>query len=69
VTGKERLLFRVPEASVAPPDGKVKEVIFPVSAKARCTTLIAEYESSGPTYRRTVQTKLKAHTPITTGAG
>jgi TnpA family transposase len=60
VAGKERLLFRVAEASVAQPDGKVKEVIFPVVGEGTLHDLIAEYKSSGPTYRRTVQTKLKA---------
>jgi Tn3 transposase DDE domain len=60
VAGKERLLFRVAEASLAQPDGKVKEVIFPVVGEGTLRDLIAEYKSSGPTYRRTVQTKLKA---------
>ncbi len=60
VAGKEKLLFRVAQASVAQPDGKVKEVIFPVVGEATLHDLIAEYKSSGPTYRRTVQTKLKA---------
>jgi len=60
VAGKETLLFRVAEASVQRPDGTVKEVIFPVVGEGTLRDLIAEYKSSGPTYRRTVQTKLKA---------
>ena len=60
VVGKERLLFRMAEVSVQCPDGTVKEVIFPVVGERTLQELVAEYRSSGPTYRRTVQRKLKA---------
>src|SRR5512135_2361547 len=49
------------EASVSRPHGLVKEVVFPaVGGEQTLLDLVAEYKSSGPTYRRTVQTKLKA---------
>jgi len=61
VAGKENLLFRVAEASVARPDGMVKDVIFPaVGGEGTLRDLIAEYKSAGPTYRRTVQTKFRS---------
>jgi hypothetical protein len=61
VAGKESLLFRVAEASVARPDGMVKDVIFPaVGGEGTLRDLIAEYKSSGPTHRRTVQTKFRS---------
>jgi hypothetical protein len=58
VAGKERLLFRLAEASIRCPDGAVKEVVFPVVGERTLQELVAEYKSSG--YRRTVQRKLKA---------
>jgi len=55
VAGKENVLFRVAEASVARPDGRVKEVIFPaVGGEGTLRDLIGEYKFSGPTYRRSV---------------
>jgi hypothetical protein len=60
VAGKEKLLFRLAEASIQCPDGRVKEVIFPVVGERTLQELVAEYKSSGPTYRRTVQRKPKA---------
>ena len=59
VAGKETLLFRVAEASVARPDGMVKDVIFPaVGGEGTLRDLIAEYKSAGPTYRRTLGDQL-----------
>jgi TnpA family transposase len=61
IANKETLLFRVAEASVSRPDDLVKEVVFPVvGGEQALLDLVAEYKSSGPTYRRTVQTKLRA---------
>ena len=61
IANKETLLFKVAEASVSRPDDAVKEVVFPaVGGEQTLLDLVAEYKSSGPTYRRTVQTKLKA---------
>ena len=51
VTGKTNLLFRIAEASVDNPLGCVKEVIYPVASEQKLRDLVAEYHSSGPTYR------------------
>ncbi|MCA1701478.1 MAG: Tn3 family transposase, partial [Actinobacteria bacterium] len=60
VSGKETLLFRVAQAAVQQPDGTVRQVIYPVIGEGTMRDLIAEYKTAGPTYRRTVQTTLKA---------
>ena len=60
VHGKENLLFRVAEASAARPDETVRQVVFPVLGEDNLRNLIAEYKSSGSTYRRTVQTTHRA---------
>src|SRR5450755_126078 len=70
IANKETLLFKVAEASVSRPDDLVKEAVFPaVGGEQTLLDLVAEYKSSGPTYRRTVQTKLKASYSTTTAAG
>ena len=62
VNGKENILFRVAEASLAAPDGTVRAVVFPAVAGGEQTLreLVHEFKTRGPLYRRTVQTTLKA---------
>jgi len=62
VTGKKNILFQLAEASLARPDGAVREVVFPAVAGGEQTLreLVHEYRTKGPVYRRTVQTTLKA---------
>ena len=62
VTGKETILFHMAQASVEHPDEAVRSVVFPAvpGGEATLRDLVAEYKHSGPTYRRTVQTTLKA---------
>lgn len=62
VTGKENILFHIAEASVADPDGRIREVVFPAVTGGEQTLkeLVHEYRTKGPMYRRTVQTTLKA---------
>jgi hypothetical protein len=60
VAGKETLLFRLAEAAIARPDDTVRAVVYPVAGEKTLRDLVAEYKSSGPTYRRTVQTTLRA---------
>jgi len=60
VAGKETLLFRVAEAAIARPDDTVRAVVYPVAGEKTLRDLVAEYKSSGPAYRRTVQTTLRA---------
>jgi len=60
VQGKEGLLFKVADAALARPDDPVRTVVFPVVGEDNLRNLVAEYKSSGPTYRRTVQTTYRA---------
>ena len=60
VAGKETLLFRLAEAAIARPDDTVRAVVYPVAGEKTLRDLVAEYKSSGPAYRRTVQTTLRA---------
>jgi Domain of unknown function (DUF4158)/Tn3 transposase DDE domain len=60
VAGKETLLFRLAEAAIARPDDTVRTVVYPVAGEKTLRDLVAEYKSSGPAYRRTVQTTLRA---------
>ncbi len=60
VRGKENLLFRVAEAAVEHPDDTVREAVYPVVGEQTLHDLVREYKASGTTYRRTVQTTLKA---------
>lgn len=60
VQGKEGILFRVADAALARPDDSVRRVVFPVVGEDNLRNLVAEYKSSGPAYRRTVQTTYRA---------
>jgi hypothetical protein len=62
VSGKETILFHLAEAAIAHPDDTVRSALFPVvpGGEATLQDLVAEYEHSGPTYRRSVQTTLRA---------
>lgn len=60
VQGKEGLLFRVADAALARPDDSVRRVVFPVVGEDNLRNLVAEYKSSRPAYRRTVQTTYRA---------
>jgi TnpA family transposase len=62
VTGKETILFHMAEAAVEHPDQIVRRALFPVvpGGEATLRDLVAEYRRSGPTFRHTVKTTLKA---------
>lgn len=62
VTGKESILFSIAEASLSAPEAPVRQVVFPAVAGGEQTLrdLVAEFKTSGPEYRRTVQTTLRA---------
>jgi TnpA family transposase len=56
--GKSKLLYRVAEASVANPDGIVRDVIFPVVAESTLQDLITEFKLTG-SYDRQVRTAMR----------
>jgi hypothetical protein len=59
VTGKQALLFQIADASLAHPEGRIKEVIFPVAGEQTLRDLVKEWKSSGTAYRRQVQTVMQ----------
>jgi len=60
VTGKETMFARAAEAMVSNRDGTVRQVVFPVVDERTLRDVVAESKHSGPTYRRIVQTTLRA---------
>jgi TnpA family transposase len=62
VAGKTGVLFRIAEASVEDPDGKVRDVVFPAAGgEQKLHDLVRESKSSGPAaYRYQVHVRLRA---------
>src|SRR6202048_3223010 len=59
VTGKQNLLFELADATLAQPDGRVRDVVFPVVGEQTLRDLVKEWKSTGPTYRTTLRTVIR----------
>ncbi len=59
VGGKQTLLFEIAGASVAKPDGTIRDVIFPVVGEQTLKDLLREQKASGPTYQTTLRTTIR----------
>jgi Tn3 transposase DDE domain-containing protein len=59
VTGKTTLLFQLAEAALQQPEGRVRDVLFPVVSEQTLKDLVREYKSTGPSYRRHVHTVMR----------
>ena len=59
VSGKQGILFRVAEAALDDPDGKVRDVIFPVVSEKVLKALIEEWKANGPHYKNQVRQAIK----------
>ncbi len=59
VTGKQNLLFELADATLAHPDGVVRDVVFPVVAEQTLRDLVKEWKATGPTYRTTLRTVIR----------
>ncbi len=59
VTGKHHLLFELADATLAQPDGVVREVVFPVVGEETLRDLVKEWKAIGPTYRTTLRTVIR----------
>lgn len=59
VTGKQNILFELADASLAQPDGIVREVVFPVAGEQTLRDLVKEWKATGPTYRTTLRTVIR----------
>ena len=60
VADKTGLLFRLAEASLAQPEGTVKQVIFPVADESTLQALVQESQAAGSGYRRSLQLRIGA---------
>lgn len=59
VTGKQNLLFELADATLAQPDGVVRDVVFPVVGEQTLRDLVKEWKATGPTYRVTLRTVIR----------
>lgn len=59
VTGKQNLLFALADATLAEPDGVVRDVVFPVVGEQKLRDLVKEWKATGPTYRVTLRTVIR----------
>jgi len=59
VTGKQNLLFELANATLAQPDGVVRDVVFPVVGEQTLRDLVKEWKATGPTYRTTLRTVIR----------
>ena len=59
VTGQQNLLFELADATLAQPDGVVREVVFPVVGEQTLRDLVKEWKATGPTYRVTLRTVIR----------
>jgi hypothetical protein len=59
VSGKPNLLFELAGASLARPDGTVREVVFPVAGEQTLQDLVKEGKATGPSYRTTLRTVIR----------
>ncbi|MEO8409188.1 MAG: DUF4158 domain-containing protein, partial [Propionivibrio sp.] len=59
VTGKQNLLFNLADATLAHPDGVVRDVVFPVVDEQTLRDLVNEWKATGPTYRITLRTVIR----------
>ena len=59
VTGKQNLLFELADATLARPDGVVRDVVFPVVGEQTLRDLVKEWKATGPTYRVTLRAVIR----------
>ena len=59
VTGKHNLLFELANATLAQPDGVVRDVVYPIVGEQTLRDLVKEWKSTGPTYRNTLRTVIR----------
>lgn len=59
VTGKPNLLFDIAEASLAEPDGRVRDVVFPVAGEQTLRDLVREKKATGPGYHTSLRTVIR----------
>lgn len=59
VSGKQNLLYNLADATLAQPDGVVRDVIFPVVGEQTLRDLVKEWKATGPIYHTTLRTIIR----------
>jgi hypothetical protein len=59
VTGKTNILFQLADATLAHPDGVVRDVVFPIVSEATLRELVKEWKATGPAFRNTLRTYIR----------
>lgn len=59
ITGKQSLLFELADATLAQPDGVVRDVVFPVVGEQTLRDLVKEWKATGPAYCVTLRTVIR----------
>ena len=59
ITGKQNLLFELADATLAQPDGVVRDVVFPVVGEQTLRDLVKEWKATGPAYGVTLRTVIR----------
>lgn len=68
VTGKAHLFCQLAEAALEEPDGRVRDVLFPVVSEQTLRDLVREHRATGLSYRRHVHTAMRnSYRPTTDG--
>ena len=60
VHDKNALLYRIAEAALENPDGRVRDVIYPVAGETTLQSLQKEQKATGPSYQRRVHQIIRA---------
>ena len=60
VTGKAGMLYRLAEASLEQPEGRVEDVIFPVINEEMLKAIVKEWMGSGHPYQSRVHTRIRS---------
>jgi TnpA family transposase len=59
VRGKAKVLFQLAEVAIDAPEGKIKDVLYPVVNLDTLKALVKEFKASGPAYRKVLHTVIR----------
>ena len=59
VRGKTNILYRIAEAALGTPEGRVRDVIFPVASERTIEELVREFHANGPQYKIQIHKKIR----------
>lgn len=59
VRGKARVLFQLAEVAIEKPEGRIKDVLYPVVNLDTLKALVKEFKASGPAYRKVLHTVIR----------